>query len=52
VAGAAVMLYVKFATTIPFTWWVVIGCATTFSVGYAASFITPDSKTGLDRNEV
>lgn len=39
VAGSAVMLFVKFATQIPFTWWVSIGSLATFSVGYAASFV-------------
>lgn len=33
VSGAAVMLYVKFGTSIPFTWWVLIGSAVTFGVG-------------------
>jgi len=37
-AGAAVMAFVKFATKIPFTWWVMIGSLSTFSVGYGASF--------------
>ena len=36
--GVAVMLTVKFATTIPFTWWVLIGSAATFLSGYTASF--------------
>jgi len=42
VAGAAVMLFVKFATTIPFTWWVLIGSAATFGAGYLASFVMPE----------
>lgn len=42
-AGAAVMLTVKFATKIPFTWWVPIGSAATFGIGYLASFIVPES---------
>ncbi len=33
VAGAVAMLYVKFGTNIPFTWWVLIGSAVTFGVG-------------------
>src|SRR5580693_7647124 len=37
-AGAMVMLFVKFGTAIPFTWWVLIGSSVTFSVGYLASF--------------
>jgi len=36
-AGAAVMLSVKFGTKIPFTWWVLIGSSTTFGTGYIAS---------------
>src|SRR5579863_6213474 len=37
IAGALVMLFVKFETTIPFTWWVLIGSGVTFGVGYLAS---------------
>jgi Na+/proline symporter len=33
IAGAIVMLFVKLETTIPFTWWVLIGSAVTFGVG-------------------
>jgi SSS family solute:Na+ symporter len=39
IAGSIVMLFVKFGTTIPFTWWVLIGSAVTFGVGYLASFV-------------
>lgn len=39
VAGVIVMLCVKFGTAIPFTWWVLIGSAVTFGIGYAASFV-------------
>jgi Na+/proline symporter len=39
IAGAAVMLYVKFGTRIPFTWWVMIGSSVTFGVGYTSSFL-------------
>ncbi len=41
-AGAAVMLYVKFGTAVPFTWWVPIGSVATFGVGYLASFVLPE----------
>jgi SSS family solute:Na+ symporter len=42
-AGAIAMLVVKFGTKIPFTWWVLIGSAVTFSFGYAASFVVRES---------
>ncbi len=45
VSGAAVMLFVRFGTAIPFTWYVVIGCAVTFSVG----FLWPRMKTAEQR---
>jgi SSS family solute:Na+ symporter len=38
VAGAVVMLGVKFSTTLAFTWWVMVGSLTTFGAGYLASF--------------
>jgi len=38
-AGLAVMLYVRFQTSIAFTWWVLIGSSTTFLVGLFASAI-------------
>jgi Na+/proline symporter len=46
VAGAAVMLLVKFGTGIPFTWWVLIGSSTTFLAGYFASFAVPERQAG------
>ncbi len=36
IAGALAMLYVRFATHIPFTWWVPIGSMVTFGVGAIA----------------
>ncbi|HEY7335793.1 MAG TPA: sodium:solute symporter [Bryobacteraceae bacterium] len=39
IAGLAIMLYVSVATAIAFTWYVLIGTATTFAVGLAASAI-------------
>jgi SSS family solute:Na+ symporter len=39
IAGALVMLFVKFETQIPFTWWVLIGSAVTFGVGWLASYL-------------
>ena len=44
IAGAGAMLFVKFGTTIPFTWWVLIGAAVTFGTGWAASFIWKDAR--------
>lgn len=38
IAGLAAMIFVKFETNIPFTWWVMTGSGVTFGVGYAASF--------------
>ncbi len=39
-AGLLTMLYVKFGTPIAFTWYVLIGTATTFVTGTLISFIT------------
>jgi SSS family transporter len=44
IAGLAAMLYVKFATAIPYTWWVAIGSGTTFAAGYLASFVIPGGR--------
>lgn len=38
IAGTVAMLFVKFETAIPFTWWVLIGSAVTFGAGYLADF--------------
>ena len=38
-AGFAVMIYVRFGTPIAFTWYVLIGTAATFGVGWAASLV-------------
>jgi SSS family transporter len=46
IAGLAVILYVKFATRIAFTWWVPIGSCSTFLAGCAASvFLNPHDST-------
>jgi len=37
IMGLALMIYVRFATTIAFTWYVVIGTGATFSTGYVIS---------------
>ena len=39
IAGLAVMLYVRFATPIAFTWYVLIGTAATFLTGILASLL-------------
>ena len=38
VAGLAAILFVRYATPIAWTWWVLIGSAVTFAAGYGASF--------------
>jgi Na+/proline symporter len=42
-AGLAAMLYVKFATPIAWTWYVLIGTTVTFSTALAVSFVLPES---------
>ncbi len=41
-AGLALMLYVRFATAIAFTWYVLIGTAATIVTGVAASFLVKE----------
>jgi SSS family transporter len=41
VAGFATMIFVKFFTSIAWTWYVLIGTGATFLTGYAASLIGP-----------
>jgi SSS family transporter len=50
IAGALVMLFIKFETRIPFTWWVLIGSAVTFGVGWLASFV-PSLATRTERQQ-
>jgi Na+/proline symporter len=45
VAGLALMLYVRFATPIAFTWYVLIGTSMTFITGILASFILKESRS-------
>ena len=40
--GFAVELYLWLGTRVPWTWWVMIGSAVTFSVGYASSSFAED----------
>lgn len=44
VAGLSIMLYVKFGTTIAFTWYVLIGSSVTFAVGMLASLVIDGKK--------
>jgi SSS family solute:Na+ symporter len=44
IAGAIVMLFVKFGTKIPFTWWVMIGSISTFGVGWLTSLVLGERK--------
>jgi SSS family solute:Na+ symporter len=43
IAGLCAILYVRSFTPIAWTWWVLIGTAVTFGVGYAASFFPFDA---------
>lgn len=45
-AAIAVNLYVRFATSIAWTWFVLIGAAVTIAVSLAVSAFLPDSTTG------
>jgi SSS family transporter len=40
-AGLAVIIYVRFGTSIAWTWYVLIGTAATFTVGYLSSLLLP-----------
>jgi SSS family solute:Na+ symporter len=42
--GFAVELYVWLGTHIPWTWWVMVGTAVTFTVGWIASILVGDSQ--------
>lgn len=48
-ASILLLIYIKFATNIAFTWYVLFGSLTTFFVAWAASFIfNADSKSQID----
>jgi SSS family transporter len=47
VAGLALMLYVRFETTIAFTWYVLIGSAATFGTGMVVSLLYPNRRDDL-----
>ncbi|MBV9085908.1 MAG: sodium transporter, partial [Acidobacteriaceae bacterium] len=42
ICGFAVELYVWLGTRIPWTWYVLIGTVTTFTIGYLASLVIPE----------
>jgi SSS family solute:Na+ symporter len=46
IAGLALMLYVRFATPIAFTWYVLIGTSATAAVGFIASFLIHEEPRG------
>ena len=50
VVGLGIILYVKLATRIAFTWWVPIGACSTYLTACAASFIWP-IQTGREHND-
>ena len=50
IAGLALMLYVKFATPLAWTWYVLVGTLTTFLVGSAASLLDNRSHSGHSAN--
>ena len=43
IAGLALMLYVRFATPIAFTWYVLIGTSMTFATGLLASLLVKEN---------
>ena len=45
VAGLALMLYIRFATPIAFTWYVLIGTSMTFGAGILASFVFQEKRS-------
>ncbi|MEQ1883957.1 MAG: sodium:solute symporter [Bryobacteraceae bacterium] len=51
VAGLVVMLYIRFATHIPFTWWVLIGSAITFGAGLLSSVVLKEAPSGEATHE-
>jgi len=47
-AGLAAVLYVRFQTSIAFTWYVLIGTTVTFCVGWVASLVQGQPRTELE----
>jgi Na+/proline symporter len=48
-AGLLVMLFVKLQTSIAWTWYVLIGTAVTFLVGWAASFVLREAPRSVQQ---
>jgi SSS family solute:Na+ symporter len=46
IVGLALMLYVRFATPIAFTWYVLIGTSATFATGLAVSIFNKEDRLG------
>jgi len=49
--GFAAELYIWLGTRVPWTWYVAIGTAVTFTIGYAASALFPASSAENDRSK-
>jgi solute:Na+ symporter, SSS family len=47
--GFVVELYLWLGTQVPWTWWVMVGSAVTFAVGYAASIVADSSSKSMAR---
>ena len=52
ITGAAVMLHVKFNTTVSWQWYVLIGSVTTFVIGWLASFLIGERATAASTEPV
>lgn len=52
ICGFALNLYLWLGTSIPFTWYVVLGSGATFIVGYSASWLMPRSRETMRAEEV
>jgi Na+/proline symporter len=49
-AGLILMLYIKFGTSIAFTWYVLIGTSVTFGVAYLLSFVLNEKSLPMEGN--
>lgn len=52
IVGLALMIYVRFETTIAFTWYVVIGTIATFSTGYLLSLFLKERQPELKDDRI